>query len=442
MKKARKIKWAAILSTAILLLAAITRGPAQKAASASDSETQRLFRETFEVVWNTVKEKHFDPNFGGVDWNQVRVKYSPLVDQAKNESELYSLLQRMLGELKQSHFSIVPAEASADANGAPHGPIGETGVEVKYLRDEPVITRVSSGSGADKAGLRPGFTIKQVEGKAIQLLAKPLNESDIPVSLRPLLKARLVENKLSGMAGTSVRLQYADGGGVLKEAIVAREVVTGEMSPAFGNFPPQRTEFETRYVAGGYGYIHFNVFVISLMDRIRESIRSFAKAPGIIIDLRGNPGGLGGMAPGIAGLVSDKPSSLGRMQMRTGYMNFAIFPQTNPYTGPIAILIDGTSASTSEVFASGMQEIGRAVIVGERSAGAALPSVFTKLPTGAVFQYAIADFRSPRGKLIEGTGVTPDIEVTLDKGSLLAGRDVQLEAAIESFKSRIERKTQ
>jgi len=441
MKKARKIKWAAILSTAFLLLTAITRGPALKAASASNSETQRLFRETFDVVWNTVKEKHFDPNFGGVDWNQVRVKYSPLVDQAKTESELYSVLQRMLGELKQSHFSIVPAEASADT-GAPHGPVGETGVEVKYLRDEPVIIRVSKGSGAEKADLRPGFTIKQVGGKPVQLLTKPLNESDIPVSFRPLLKARIVERQLSGMAGTSVRLQYVNGGGVLKEAVVAREVVTGEMSPAFGNFPPQRTEFEARYVTGGYGYIHFNVFVVSLMDRIRESIRSFAKAPGIIIDLRGNPGGLGGMAPGIAGLVSDKPSSLGRMQMRTGYMNFAVFPQTNPYTGPIAILIDGTSASTSEVFASGMQEIGRAVIVGERSAGAALPSVFTKLPTGAVFQYAIADFRSPRGKLIEGTGVTPDIEVTLDKDSLLAGRDVQLEAAIESFKSRIERKTQ
>lgn len=438
MKHARKIKWAAILSAAFLLLAAITID----SASASDSDKQRLFRETFEVVWNTVKEKHFDPNFGGVDWNQVRVKYSPLVDQAKTESELYIVLQRMLGELKQSHFSIVPAEASDDTSATPHGPLGGTGVEIRYLRDEAVITRVSKGSGAEKAGLRPGFTIKQIEGKSVQLLTKPLNESDIPASFRPLLKARTVEKRLSGTAGTSVRVQYANGEGVLKEAIVAREVITGEMSPAFGNFPPQRTEFEARNVDGGYGYIHFNVFVISLMDRIRESIRSFAEAPGIIIDVRGNPGGLGGMAPGIAGLVSDKPSSLGRMQMRTGYMNFAIFPQTNPYSGPIAILIDGTSASTSEVFASGMQEIGRAVIVGERSAGAALPSVFTKLPTGAVFQYAIADFRSPRGKLIEGTGVTPDIEVQLDKSSLLAGRDVQLEAAIASFKSRIERKTQ
>ena len=441
MKQVRKINWAAILSAAFLLLAAISREPALK-ASASESDNQRLFRETFDVVWNTVKEKHFDPNFGGVDWNQVRVKYAPLVDQAKTENELYSVLQRMLGELKQSHFSIVSAESAADSGATSNGPLGDIGVEVKYPRDEAVITRVNTGSAADKAGLRAGFTIKQVGGQSVQALTKAINEADIRASVRPLLKARTVERRLSGAAGTAVRLQYANGEGTLKEAIVTREATTGEMSPAFGNFPPQRTEFEARQLPGGYGYIRFNVFVISLMDRIRQALRSFAQAPGIVFDLRGNPGGLGGMSSGIAGLVADKPSSLGRMQMRTGYMNFAVFPQANAYTGPIAIIIDGTSASTSEVFASGMQEIGRAVVVGERSAGAALPSVFTKLPTGAVFQYAIADFRSPRGKLIEGTGVAPDIEVQLDKSALVAGRYVQLEAAIESFKSRIERKTQ
>jgi carboxyl-terminal processing protease len=77
-----------------------------------------------------------------------------------------------------------------------------------------------------------------------------------------------------------------------------------------------------------------------------------------------------------------------------------------------------------------MQEIGRAVVVGERTMGAALPSVFSKLPTGAVFQYAIADFRTPNGVLIEGLGVTPDLEVKLSRRGLLDGHDLQLEAAI------------
>jgi carboxyl-terminal processing protease len=121
---------------------------------------------------------------------------------------------------------------------------------------------------------------------------------------------------------------------------------------------------------------------------------------------------------------------LGTMKMRSSEVKFAIFPQSNPYTGPVVILLDGLSASTSEVFSSGMQELGRAVIIGERSLGACLPSVFQKLPTGALFQFAIADFKTPKGVLIEGRGVIPDLEIKWNRLSLLAGNDAQLDAAI------------
>jgi carboxyl-terminal processing protease len=104
--------------------------------------------------------------------------------------------------------------------------------------------------------------------------------------------------------------------------------------------------------------------------------------------------------------------------------------QAQPYTGPVAVLIDGGSGSATEIFAAGLQELRRAVIVGERSAGAVLPSDMVKLPTGAIFQYAFADFRTPSGALIEGRGVAPDVEVKHTRASLLAGRDAQLEKAI------------
>ncbi|HKY04436.1 MAG TPA: S41 family peptidase, partial [Blastocatellia bacterium] len=211
---------------------------------------------------------------------------------------------------------------------------------------------------------------------------------------------------------------------------------TGEMSPAFGNFPPQYMEFESKRLANGMGYIRFNIFVMPLMERIKAAIRSMHDAPGIIIDLRGNPGGVGGMSSGIAGVLETRQASLGTMRMRTGHINFAVFPQKDPYTGPVAVLIDQGSASTSEVFSSGLQELGRAVIVGERSMGAALSSYFQKLPTGALFQYAIADFKTPGGVLIEGRGVIPDIAVKLDRASLLKGRDAQLDAAIAELEKR------
>ena len=99
-------------------------------------------------------------------------------------------------------------------------------------------------------------------------------------------------------------------------------------------------------------------------------------------------------------------------------------------------MIDNGSASTSEIFAAGMQELGRAVVVGERSAGAALPSVFLKLPTGALFQYAVGDFKTPKGVLIEGRGVQPDIEVKLNRRELLGGHDSQLDQQSNRFRKR------
>ena len=142
------------------------------------------------------------------------------------------------------------------------------------------------------------------------------------------------------------------------------------------------------------------------------------------------------MAPGIAGVLTKEQSSLGTMSFRSGYQHFAIFPQPNPFLGPVVILTDGGSASTSEIFAAGMQELGRAVVVGERTPGAALPSVFQKLPTGALFQYAIADFKTPKGTLIEGRGVIPNLEVKFTRRSLLEGHDAQLDAAIEQIKKQ------
>jgi carboxyl-terminal processing protease len=74
--------------------------------------------------------------------------------------------------------------------------------------------------------------------------------------------------------------------------------------------------------------------------------------------------------------------------------------------------------------------------VGERSAGAALPSLLQKLPTGAVFQYAIGDFKTPKGTLIEGRGVIPDVEIKLTRAGLLARRDLPLEAAVTELQKR------
>jgi carboxyl-terminal processing protease len=424
-----------ILSVLLLLVALSAGASAQTAPVVSQvaagvaTGASDPRQESFNIVWRTVKEKHFDPTFGGVDWDSVREKYAPKVASAKSDMEFYGLLQQMLGELRQSHFAIIPPGAFIeDETSAPSN--GTAGIDLKVIDGLAVITRIEPDSGAARAGLRTGFVIKQIDETTVEKAVERLSKSKESSALIQLRIARMLLARLNGKADTSVRVVYLDGKDQVHEAQITRTLLKGEIAPGFANFPPHYTEFEARRLEGGIGYIRFNIFALPLMQKIRPAIRSMSDAPGIIIDLRGNPGGFGGMSNGMAGLMETKQTSLGRMRMRTGYMNFAVYPQKNPFGGKVVILIDGGSASTSEIFAAGMQEIGRATVVGERSAGAALPSVFQKLPTGALFQYAFADFKTPKGTLIEGRGVTPDIEVKLSRAGLLMGRDSQLEAAI------------
>jgi carboxyl-terminal processing protease len=206
----------------------------------------------------------------------------------------------------------------------------------------------------------------------------------------------------------------------------------------FGNLPPTHVFYEDRRI-GDTAYIRFNMFLDlpRVMPAFEKTLKACKPCDGIIIDLRGNPGGIGGMAMGLAGFLVDKPNQkLGSMYMRDATLNFVVNPRADAFTGPVAILIDGTSASTSEIFAGGLQDLGRARVFGTKSAAAALPSIFTRLPNGDGFQYAIANYVSRNGQTLEANGVTPDQEVHLTRDSLLAGRDAVIDAALLWIRSK------
>jgi C-terminal processing protease CtpA/Prc len=116
-------------------------------SNVAPTSAAELRREAFEKVWRTVKEKHFDPSFGGVDWDRVRERYAPRLSEIKTDRELYELLQQMLDELKQSHFSIIAPEAVIeDEGGGPSG--GGVGVDLRIISGRAVVTRVEPDSAA------------------------------------------------------------------------------------------------------------------------------------------------------------------------------------------------------------------------------------------------------------------------------------------------------
>jgi carboxyl-terminal processing protease len=419
---------------------------AQEAAKVSNNLTAGAAdarRQSFDIVWRTVKEKHFDPNFGGVDWDAMRRKYEPRVAKVKKDGELYSLLNEMLGELHQSHFGVIPPEAILE-DGSFDLPTGNSGIDLRIVDGQILITRVAQGSAASRAGLRPGFVIKRIDGaetsKMMKAIIGRMNKNSLVRDWTPAVKhyivARVILRRADGKPGSTARLQYVDERNRVREAAIDREKPAGELPPRLGVMPAIRTEFEAKRLAGGIGYIRFNTFMIPVMEKVRAALREFKDAPGIVFDLRGNLGGIVGLTLGIVGLMETRQTSLGALRMRSERINLAVFPQARPYTGPVAVLIDSGSGSAAEIFAAGLQELRRAVVVGERSMGGVLGSEFMKLPTGAFFQYADSEFRTPGGALIEGHGVAPDVEVKHTRASLLAGRDAPLESAIAELRKK------
>jgi carboxyl-terminal processing protease len=418
-------------------------------------------QQSFTIVWTTVKQFFYDPTFNGLDWDAVRRRYEPLVAKASSDAQVHQLLQQMLNELHQSHFLIIPPEAiprvpdeSADED-AKDDATDKTekrdpaklllkgnyelaqklttgiGIDLRIINGLVVVTRVQPGSTAARAGVRPGFVIKKANGKSLEnIISETLQSPLYHAIIRSELPLILVAGYINGPPETSVRLLFLDGQNRPHTIAIKRERLKGEMSAPVGNLPAMYGEIESRRLANGIGYIRFNAFVPALMEKLCHAIRSLSDAPGIILDLRGNQGGLLGMLGGLSGLLQQDSLALGFMETRGGRNPIYAFPQKLPYSGSLAIVIDGSTESAAEMFAGGMQETKRAVVVGETSAGNTLPSTIRELPTGALFQYAFANYRTPGGTLLEGHGVLPDLQVKLSRRALLTGHDPQLEAAI------------
>lgn len=436
-------------------------GASSPAASAkANAEAAARREESFEIVWQTVKDYHFDPTYGGVDWDKVKTEFAPRVAAARTDRELHYLLQQMLNRLGKSHFAVIPPESipalpedewggdedagAADANEKParkrptreglaltehltHG----LRIDLRLIRGAAVITRVEQGSTAARAGLRAGFAVTAVGGVPMrQILREYAQAAVYEPALRHQIPAEILYEYFGGEPGTSVAVSYLDARNLPRRAVVRRETLNGEMSPPLQSLPPEFVEFESKRLRNGVGYIRFNVFAVPVLEKFCEALRGMSDAPAVVIDLRGNRGGVLTMVQGMGSLLATRDAVFGEMRTRQGAAIFRVSPARRPYRGALAVLIDGESQSASEMFASGLQESGRAVLVGERSAGATLPSVAKELPTGAILQYAFADFLSPYGKVLEGQGVEPDINAKLDRRSLLAGRDPQLEAAL------------
>lgn len=412
-------------SIAILL---VTAGLALPACAQLTPKQKSDNLDSFELIWRTVRDRHPDPTLNGLDWQAIHDSTRPAIEKAQSMREVRRVLMDMLARLNSSHYAIIPADLYSEID-KPPAESGGSGIVPVIIGNKAVVGSVEPDSPAAQAGLRPGMVLDAINGAKVNASLRLLDNLKDRESQR--IVEQSVTRKLDAQSGQSVAVDVIDENGRSRHIELAPAPPKGTLV-RFGNLPETRVYFESRALPDSAGYIRFNEFLdpASIMPRFEDALKGFARAPGIILDLRGNPGGIGIMAMGIAGFFIDRDGlKLGEMKMRDATLKFVIFPRPETYSGPLAILIDEGSASTSEILAGGLQDLKRARIFGVRSAGAALPSDIVRLPNGDGFQYAQASYTSVSGKVLEGAGVTPDAVVEQTREALLAGRDLVIEAA-------------
>jgi len=420
---------------AIALVLVLTACAAPTLPPVLTPDERRLEIESFDYVWSTVRDKHFDPALAGLDWDGVRAELRPRAEQARTRDEVRDVLEDLVGRFKQSHFQIVPAELYEPAAAGSSGVVdGATGVDARVIDGSALVTQVTPGSPADRAGVMPGWELVRVDDLDVRQRVGEMTRRYASRFDRDSLLSGSLRSALAGPVGRRVTVACRDGRGATRRLTLVRVTHEGWMSRPFGHIPSVPVWIRSRRIDGRTGYVAFNAFIDPgrLMPRFNEAITSFADANGIVIDLRGNTGGLGDMLAGMAGwFIAARGTSLGTLITRSGSLKLAVMPRPAPFGGPVAVLIDELSMSASEVLAQGLKDAGRARVFGRRSAGAVLASVVEQLPNGDGFQYPTARFEFSSGALVEGAGVMPDEVILPTRETLLSGRDVVLDAAVQ-----------
>lgn len=474
--------------------------------------TQEVALATFDEIWSTVEQSDVERDHGGVDWVAVKVELRPKAMNATSREELRLILQDMLSRLKRSHFGIIPAESSAalareegevtpaemKSDGlekksagaaevlekfsaaaseneieAPHKPQeplatkqsltksnraaeaeASFGLTLRLIEKLPTVTGVRANSPADKAGVQMGWIVTSVDGVDMTT-AQP----DTTTGTAKYVQELILQGADAGDVESQETWIFQGEANELHTTTFSRERSAG-ISTKLGLLPPFQVRCQESVLSKpqlraldlpddfDIVVIGFNIWMPAIAQKVDETFQRHLSADGIIIDLRGNPGGAGGMAMGVAGHVMDQPKSLGTMRTRDTTLEFKVNPRRStpqgervePFSGPVAIIMDPLSASTSEIFAGGLQKLDRARVFGRISAGAALPAQTKSLASGDALLFAFANFTLPDGSTIEGVGVLPDQITGTCRDDWTPNQDADINAAARWIASQYEEK--
>lgn len=329
----------------------------------------------------------------------------------------YAAAAGMLESLHDSHTGFIPPAAYQEEKRKENGQAAFTGIGiVLMIRDGAYYVReVFPGSPAAAAGLKPFDRLLQVDGRS----TSGVSSDEVSASIR-------------GLNGTTVvlKIERAETPGPIEIPIVRGPIRV-----------PGLASRMLEESAGSIGYIKIYEFVPGVGSALRNAVLSLRRSGlrALVLDLRGNPGGLVDELRDISAALLPQNSPIMRMISRKGRMVLmeTLEPPILPVFVPVVVLVDEGSASASELLASALQEQGRAVIAGMKTAGAVEIGITVDLPEDAGMAVTVARLLSGNGVRLEGRGVIPDEVQSLETAALNLGRDSQIDRALALLKQKL-----
>jgi carboxyl-terminal processing protease len=340
-------------------------------------------------------------------WNLLKEKF---YRQPVSDKELfYGAMEGLLSSTGDPYTSFFNPEEAEEFNMDLAGQFEGIGAEIGIKDNQLQIVAPLPGSPAEQAGILPGDNIYLIDG-----------EDTTGIAVEEAV------SKIRGEKGTTVVLTIGRNGfGELMDIPIERDTITID-SVKF-------TMRDDRIAVIDLYFFNEDTTVL-FVAAVNELLASGAR--GIILDLRSNPGGLLTSAIDVASAwTGPEPVVIQRMQGKDETLDG--FGSTRLNEIPTVVLVNGGSASGSEIVAGALQDYGLATLIGTQTFGKGSVQDYQDLEDGSAVKITVAEWLTPNGRSINGEGILPDITVEVTPEDLLAERDPQFEKAIEVLSSQL-----
>jgi len=336
-------------------------------------------------TWQIVNREYVDRSFNGNNWQAVRQTY--LQRSYSSKEQAYQAIQTMLAKLEDPYTDFMtPQQLQALASNVSGDFIGVgLTVELDPNTREWVVVRPVPKTPAEAAGVRPGDVILKINGTPT-----------------PEITPSQISKYIIGPVGSQVSLNVRRGAQVLNLKLVRERLDLNPVTYSLQQSP-----------AGRIGYIRIPVFTSKAPAAVRQAIQALEKqqVEGYILDLRSNPGG-----------IYDSGLAIAQLWLRQGTITTLVdrrgktAEQTQGAaltSKPLSVLVNGASASASEVLAAALQDNQRASLIGTKTFGKGLVQTLEPLADGSGVRVTVAHYLTPKGRDINQVGIQPDVVVPL-----------------------------